>query len=95
MRISRTDVQHLARLSRLRFSDDEEARMVVDLSRILDYVDQLSAVDTEGVEPTLHGGVVRSVVRADEVNQRITRHDALRASKQASDAFVRVPKVID
>lgn len=95
MRITRDDVRHLASLSRLHFSEAEEQSMVGDLSRILDYVDQLQAVDTDGVEPTIHGAPVRSVVRPDVAMARITRAEALRSSSGASDAFVRVPKVID
>ena len=54
MAISSDDVLHVARLARLRLTDDEVARMTEQLSTIIGHVQALSALDLAGVEPTAH-----------------------------------------
>jgi aspartyl-tRNA(Asn)/glutamyl-tRNA(Gln) amidotransferase subunit C len=93
--ITRDDVRHIARLARLRFTDAEEVQMAEELGRILDYVDLLAAIDTDGVAPMRHGGAVEPVVRPDAEATRIDRSEALRPSADADGIYVRVPKVID
>lgn len=95
MSISRDDVRYLARLSRLKFSEEEEERLAGELGNILDYMDLLSEVDTEDVEPMTHVLDLVNVVRPDEVQQRITREEALRNAPSADSDYVRVPKVIE
>lgn len=95
MALSRDDVRRLAALARLRLSEDEEVRAVEDLGRIVHYVEQLRAVDTRGVPPTTHPFRPQGALRADVVQARITREEALRSAPDADGVFVRVPKVID
>lgn len=95
MSISRDDVRYLARLSRLKFSEEEEERLAGELGNILDYMDLLSEVDTEDVEPMTHVLDLVNVVRPDNVRQRITREEALRNAPSADSDYVRVPKVIE
>lgn len=65
-KLSREDVLKLARLSRLRLSDDEIEQFQSEISEILGYVEQLSAVDTDGLEPTLQVTELTNVTREDE-----------------------------
>ena len=51
MSVTAADVHYLARLARLRFSEEEEQRLAGEMSRMLDYVDQLAELDTVGVPP--------------------------------------------
>lgn len=100
MSIDRAEVQRLARLARLRFTDAEEARMADDLSTVLDYVEQLRAIDTEGVPPMAHGvaesdEALAARLRPDEVRTRIGRDAALANAPDTDGTYVRVPKVID
>jgi aspartyl-tRNA(Asn)/glutamyl-tRNA(Gln) amidotransferase subunit C len=95
MSVTRDDVRHIASLARLDFSDEEEEEMAGELSRILDYVDELDEVDTSGVEPMSHVLDLTNVSREDEVDTRIDRDDALQNAPDAGDGFFRVPKVID
>lgn len=95
MNLTRDDVHSTARLARLRFSEEEEKRLVGEMGRILDYIDQLAEVDTEGVEPMTHVLELTNVFRPDEVRVRITREEALKNAPDADSDYVRVPKVLD
>lgn len=66
-KLTRDDVLKLARLSRLKLSDDEVERFRVELSEILDYVAQLDSVDVNGLEPTYQLTGLKSVMREDKV----------------------------
>ncbi len=95
MSVSREDVQHVAQLARLDFSDEAEAQMADELSQILGYVDKLNELDTSGVPPMSHVLDVTNVFRADTVEERIDRAQALEPAPDADGEYVRVPKVIE
>jgi aspartyl-tRNA(Asn)/glutamyl-tRNA(Gln) amidotransferase subunit C len=75
--ISRKEVEHVARLARLRFDEDELARLQPELSKIIDYVEQLSELDLSGLEPTFHAVPLRNVLRADEPITGLTQEEAV------------------
>jgi aspartyl-tRNA(Asn)/glutamyl-tRNA(Gln) amidotransferase subunit C len=87
-------IDQLAHLSRLYFSDEEKASVQQDLQKMVAFVEQLSKVDTTGVEPLLHMGGAVNVLREDEVKQTITREEALSNAPDANDQYFRVPTVI-
>lgn len=95
MSISTEEVRYIAALARLRFSEDEEQRLAEQMSTMLDYVSQLQELDTTGVPPMSHVLDLVNVVREDDVQQRISRGDALRNAPDADEAYFRVPKVIE
>lgn len=66
-KLSKDDVLKLARLSRLRLTDDEIEQFAAEISEILGYVEQLSAVDTTGLEPTSQVTGLTNVMREDEI----------------------------
>jgi aspartyl-tRNA(Asn)/glutamyl-tRNA(Gln) amidotransferase subunit C len=93
--ISRDDVQHLAQLSSLALSDDEIQAMQTDLGNILNYVNQLSELDTTGVEPTYQVTDLDNVWRADIVDDYgIDRDDLLALAPESKDGQIKVPKVL-
>ena len=82
---------HVARLARLKLTDEEIERMAGELSGILEHVDRISELDLEGVEPTSHVIALENVLRPDEPRPSWSRHEVLeRAPDPASGAF-RVP----
>ena len=94
-RITREDIERTAELARLSLDDDEIEAMTHDLDRILDHVDQLQALDTEGIEPTAHAIPLATPLRADESKPGIDPELALaNAPSREASAFV-VPKVIE
>ena len=93
--ISKDDVQHLARLSNLQLADDAVSALQVDIEHILDYVEQLSELDTDGVEPTYQVTDRENVWREDAVdNYGIVTDDLLALAPDAANHQIKVPKVL-
>ena len=94
-RISREDVQHVARLARLELSEPEMVRMQDELSHILAYIDKLRSLDTTGVEPTSHAVPLINVMREDEPRPSLPRADMLANAPEAAGDFFREPRIIE
>jgi aspartyl-tRNA(Asn)/glutamyl-tRNA(Gln) amidotransferase subunit C len=94
-RISREDVRHVARLARLALSPDDEGRMQRELDAILSYIDKLSALDTEGVEPTSHAVPLVNVMREDEPRPSLPQSDMLANAPDPAGERFRVPRIIE
>lgn len=93
--ISHDDVIHLAQLSNIQLSDDEVEALQSDLGGILDYVKQLSELDTEGVEPTYQVTDLENVMREDEVRDPQADKEALlHLAPKARKDQIEVPKVL-
>lgn len=93
--ISRDDVQRLAQLSSIALSDSELDALAPDITNILGYIDQLSAIDTDGVEPTYQVTELENVWRADEIDDYgINRDDLLALAPDSKDGQIKVPKVL-
>jgi len=88
------EVRRIAALAHLEFSDAEIRRYSDDLSRILDYIDQLKEVNTEGVEPLIHVFDRRGRGRPDQVGSSLPVLEALRGAPQRQDDFYQVPRVV-
>jgi aspartyl-tRNA(Asn)/glutamyl-tRNA(Gln) amidotransferase subunit C len=89
--IDRGQVLHVARLARLKLSDEEVERMTGELSHILDHVDRIGRMDLEGVEPTSHVVALENVLRADEPRPSLPREKALAPAPEPVDGSFRVP----
>jgi aspartyl-tRNA(Asn)/glutamyl-tRNA(Gln) amidotransferase subunit C len=89
--IDRDQVLHVAKLARLRLSEEEVERMVGELSGILDHVDRMGNLDLEGVEPTSHVVALENVLRADEPRPSLPRDVALAPAPEPDDGAFRVP----
>jgi len=89
--IDREQVLHVARLARLRLTDDEVERMSSELSTILDHIEKISELDLENVEPTSHVVEVENVLRADEPRESWPREQILEPAPDAADDGFRVP----
>ena len=92
-KITADDVRKVAQLARLDLPDDTIATYTGQLERILDYVDQLQAVDTEGVLPTTRAVEVVNATREDTVVDTDVRQDLLDQAPQREGDFFRVPKI--
>jgi aspartyl-tRNA(Asn)/glutamyl-tRNA(Gln) amidotransferase subunit C len=95
MSLDRDQVQHIAMLARLRVADDEIADTVDKLSRIVDFVDQLSQADTTGVVPMAHPLDAAQRLRADVVTESDERDELQKNAPAVADGFYLVPKVIE
>ena len=93
--LSLQDVQRIAHLARLELSAAEAEAMQAQMNSILAMVDQMSAVDTKGVEPMSHPQEVTQPLRDDRVTEPDRRDDFLALAPQAEDGLYLVPKVIE
>jgi aspartyl-tRNA(Asn)/glutamyl-tRNA(Gln) amidotransferase subunit C len=93
-KITREEVQHVAKLSRLSFTAPQEERLTEQMNSILTYMEKLNQLDTAGVAPMTHAIQLQNVFRTDDVHDSLEREQSL-ANAPASDGvnFV-VPKVI-
>ena len=90
MKITEADVEYVAKLANLEVADDEKKELAVQLSRIVEYVEQLNRVDVSTVEPTTQIlETVKHAVREDRVAARTGSSDAGKTVK-----YFKVPKVI-
>ena len=94
MAVTIQDVEYIARLARLSFTDEEKQRLTVELNTILGYMEQLNSVPTDDVEPLTHVIDLQSVMREDRQVPGLSREDALKNAPARTDEFFKVPKVI-
>src|SRR5690242_3202505 len=94
-KLSREDVLKLARLSRLSLTDDEIEQFQTEISEILAYVEQLSEVDTKGLEPTSQVTGLTNVMRPDEeIDYRTTQDDLLKNAPATEKKQFKVKRVL-
>ena len=89
--IDREQVLHVARLARLRLTDEEVERMSSELSAVLDHIENISQLDLDGVEPTTAVVELENVLREDVPRPSLPREKALEPAPDASDEGFRVP----
>ncbi len=94
-KITRAEVEHIARLARLNMAREEVDRYQRDLSSILSYFEQLNELDTAQVEPTAHPLPIHTVLRDDEVAASYNPEQALQNAPGRDGSFFTVPKVLD
>ena len=95
-KLNEQQVEHIARLSKLELTSDEKKKYSEQLSSVLEYVNQLSEVDTDGVEPTANVTGLTNVFREDSVKESGIIHEDIKknAPKFENDSFI-VPGVFE
>jgi len=94
-RITRADVEHVAQLARLALDDDEKEQLTAELGAILEYAEDIAALDLDGVEPTAHPLPLTTVLRDDEIKPSLDRAEVLQAAPATEDNRFRVPRILD
>ena len=89
--IDRDQVLHVARLARLRLSEDEIEQMSRELSTVLDHIEKISELDLEGVKPTSHVVELENVLRPDEERESTARERILEGAPDVAAGGFRVP----
>ncbi len=92
--ITKQDIEHIATLAKLEFTEDEKSDLAETLGDILDYVKVLDNVNTSLAEPTLHISSLKNVLRDDEVEPSLDREKVLSNAPDTADGCFRVPRVI-
>lgn len=94
MKITKEEVLNVAHLARLDMEDAAVEPFAVQISKILDYIDQLNQVDTRGVSPTSHAISLANAFREDEERPHLDRTAALTNAPEKEDGNFIVPRVI-
>jgi aspartyl-tRNA(Asn)/glutamyl-tRNA(Gln) amidotransferase subunit C len=95
LKITKDEVEHVAHLARLDFSEAEKLKFTSQLNDILMYMEKLSQVDTAGVEPMSHAISLQNAFRDDIVKDSLGHDLSLSNAPEARGPFFRVPKVIE
>jgi aspartyl-tRNA(Asn)/glutamyl-tRNA(Gln) amidotransferase subunit C len=95
VKISKQEVEHVARLARLELSEGEKDRLIDQLSNILTYVETLNGLDTKGVEPTSHVLDIKNVMRDDVSAPSLPQEQALANAPDKAAGHFKVPKIIE
>ena len=94
MKITKDEVLYVADLARLELDDTAIEKYDDQIDTILEYVDQLKAVDTEGVRPTSHAIFLTNAFREDEEQTHLDRDKALANAPEKEEGNFVVPKVV-
>lgn len=95
MSVSEKEVRYVADLARLQLSEKEVESLAKDMTKILDYMELLSELDTTDVAPLEHVIELDSRLRPDEAKEPLNHEEALKNAPDADSDYFRVPKVIE
>jgi aspartyl-tRNA(Asn)/glutamyl-tRNA(Gln) amidotransferase subunit C len=95
MKISEEIVDHIAHLSRLEFEGEKKKAILKDMENIISFMDKLSEVDTNNVEPLIFMNEEYNNLREDVANVTVTQDEALKNAPKKDSDYFRIPKVLD
>ena len=95
--VTRENFEHIAKLARLDFSDEEYGKLTQDMNNVLGYIDQLKELDVSDVAPleNLNEAREKNVFREDSSAPCLPVEEALKNAPKAADGYFLVPKVIE
>lgn len=94
MAIDNNTVDKIAELAKLQFNDEAKEDIKADLNKMLDFVDKLNELDTEGIEPLIYMLDEEQELRADNVTGHVSQQEALKNAPNKDSDYIKVPKVI-
>lgn len=94
MKVDKETLERIAHLSRLYLKKEEEETLLQNMNNIVDWMEKLNELDTEGVEPLYHITETTNNLREDEVKDELPREKAFFNAPKHDDTFFRVPKVV-
>ncbi len=95
MKLSLTEVEHIAELTKLELTDEEKVTFQEQLSAILAYADRLKQVDTSAIPPTPTVLPLRNVMRPDVVEPSLPTEDALANAPETAEGCFQVKAILD
>lgn len=95
MKITRNEVEHVARLARLALDGQELDALTGQMDAILGYVEKLNQLDTDSIVPTAHAVPMENAFREDRVRESLPRDKALANAPANAQGCFQVPKVIE
>ena len=95
-KINKEEVDKVAKLARLGFTEEEKERLASQLNSILVYFDKLGELDTTGIESTSHASTISNVFREDRVDSSVSKEEAsLLNAPDSRGGYFRVPRIIE
>ncbi len=94
MAITVDDVEKIAKLAKLSFTDEEKEKFTEQLRQIISYVEKLNELDVENIPATYHVLEVKNVFRKDEAKPSMSQEKVLENAPSAKKGYFSVPKVI-
>ena len=94
MEVNNKLIEDLSRLAKLKFDEKSAEKMKEDLNKMIGFVDKLSKLDTEGVEPLVYLSEEVNVLRTDEIANEVSQEDALKNAPQKDSDYFKVPTVL-
>jgi aspartyl-tRNA(Asn)/glutamyl-tRNA(Gln) amidotransferase subunit C len=95
MKVSKEDVVKIAHLARLDLNESNVGEMQDSINKVLDWMEALNAVDTQGVAPLVHMTSALNHFREDKANQTLSRERALALGPDTNEQYFKVPQVIE
>ena len=95
MAISPKELKHIAHLAYLNFTEDQTPKLIQEINEIMDFVDQLSSVDTHDVQPLFHPLAMHQGLRADKVTEADCLAELEALAPMFEDNLYLVPQVIE
>lgn len=95
MKVDKETLHKIAHLARLEIKEEDEGRIMEDMSKIISWVEQLNKVDTEGVLPLTSMSHEINAMREDEVKPHLDHERALKHAPKKDSDYFRVPKVLE
>jgi len=95
MKITDEIVDHIAHLARLKFEGDKKVEIKKDMENIISFMDVLSELPTDNVEPLIFMNDEVNVLREDEPKVTLSQDEALRNAPKKDSDYFRIPKVLD
>jgi aspartyl-tRNA(Asn)/glutamyl-tRNA(Gln) amidotransferase subunit C len=95
VKITKKEVEYVARLARLSLSEAEKEKMTAQMDSILEYMGTLNKLDTKNVEATSHVLPLSNVWREDTVKPSLSREEMLANAPEQAEGFFKVKKVIE
>jgi len=94
-KVSREEVEHVARLARLSLSEEEKERFTNEFNSILEYFAKMQELDTRDVPPTSHVFPMQNVTRPDIPGPTLTQEEALANAPDQRDGYFVVPRIVE
>lgn len=95
MKLTVSDVDRISDLAKLKLSETEKESLLVDMNKILEYVEMINEVDLSDVQPTTHVQHTENVFREDEIKPYKDFKAILKNAPEKIGNFYKVPKVVD
>ena len=94
MEVNNKLIQDLSRLAKLKFDTSSAEKMKEDLEKMIGFVDKLSEIDTEGIEPLVYLSKEENVLRTDYISNEVSQEDVLKNAPEKDSDYFKIPTVL-